>query len=207
MAKRLIIAPHADDEVLGCGGMIAKYADECTVVVLSDKGDGRLAEHERARKVLGYKGSIIGPFRTGTLTDESRAVTSWLDRTVREHKPDILYLPTPDAHQDHSATYESGIRSARFSYTNSAWFVPTVLLYNVPSYSIDLYTIPYPWSRYELLTKEQMDLKVAAIEEYESQNKGTFSPSCMARSHAAHIGSKCGDGYAEHYAVVREVIA
>jgi N-acetylglucosamine malate deacetylase 1 len=206
MTRRLIIAPHADDEALGCGGMIAKYADECTVIILSDKGDGRLVEHERAKKVLGYKDSIVAPFQTGSLTDESRAVTSWLDGVMRDLQPDVLYLPTPDAHQDHSAAYASGIRCARFSYTGQTYFVPAVLLYQFPSYSIDLYDIPYPLSRYELLTEEQLNLKVAAIEEYASQTQGTFSPSDMARAHAQYIGAKSGNGYAENYAVVREVI-
>jgi len=207
MTKRLIIAPHADDEALGCGGMIAKYANECTVAVLSDKGDGRMEEHTQARKILGYKETIQAPFATGSLATESRAVTSWLDKIIRDMKPDIVYLSRPDAHQDHLATYESGIRAVRLSYTDSAWFVPTVLLYGVPSYSTDLYTIPYPWSRYELLTNEQMALKIAAIEAYKSQMKSLFSPSDMARAHARYVGANCGDGYAEQFAVVRNLIA
>jgi N-acetylglucosamine malate deacetylase 1 len=31
--KRLVLAPHCDDETLGCGGLLAKYPDECGVVV------------------------------------------------------------------------------------------------------------------------------------------------------------------------------
>ena len=206
MTTRLIVAPHADDESLGCGGMLAKYPEECHVVVLSDKGDGRLAEFERAKKVLGYAEHTIAPFATGSLTAESRPVTSWLSGLVRDIKPDILVLPTPGAHQDHIATYESGIRAARFSYTGQAWSVPTVLLYEVPSYAIEMYNTPYPWSRFELLTDAQMDLKAAAIDEYGSQALGTFSPSGLAKIHAQYVGTKFGGGYAEAYAVVRDAI-
>lgn len=207
MTKRLIVAPHADDEVLGCGGMLAKYPDECHVVVLSDKNDGRLTEFDAAKKRLGYAEHTVGPFATGTLTAESRPVTSWLSGLVRDVQPDILVLPTPGAHQDHSAAYECGIRSARLSYTGQSWSVPTVLLYCVPSYTIDPYTLPYPWTRFEVLTDEQMDLKAAAIDEYGSQTDGSFSPADLARVHARYIGALAGAEFAEPFAVVRQVIA
>ena len=32
MTKRLIIVPHADDEVLGCGGLLAKYPNEWVLI-------------------------------------------------------------------------------------------------------------------------------------------------------------------------------
>lgn len=207
MTKRLIIAPHADDESLGCGGLIAKYPEQCTVVVLSDKGDGRLEEFQRARKVLGYEEFIVAPFRTGELTDKGREVTSFLDTVVREIKPCHMYLPTPGAHQDHIGTYAAGLRASRLSYTDSSWFVPAVFLYDVPSYTTELFTIPYPWTRFEFLTEGQMALKVAAITEYASQaGSDAFSPAEMARGHAKFIGARIGDGYAEQYAVVREVV-
>ena len=81
--------------------------------------------------------------------------------------------------------------------------MPTVLLYSVPSYAIEMYEIPYPWTRFELLTEAQMDLKVAAIDEYASQTGGTFSPSEMAPVNTKYVGSKFGGGYAKQYAVVR----
>ena len=206
MSKRLIIAPHADDEALGCGGVIAKYPQECTVVVLSDKNDGRMAEFARAKKVLGYADHIVAPFTTGMLTIDSRTVTSWLDDVIRDQRPDVLYLPTPGVHQDHIATYESGIRAARMSYTGRTCAPPTVLLYDVPSYTTALYPIPYPWSYYEVLTEDQINAKVAAISEYVSQNGGNFNPSEMVLEHAKYLGFRFGEAFIEQYATVREVV-
>jgi LmbE family N-acetylglucosaminyl deacetylase len=203
--RRLVIAPHADDESLGCGGLIAKYPDECAVVVLSDKGDGRLQEFASAMKALGCTRSHVAGFPTGALQARSREVTTELDRIIRRWQPHILYLPTPDAHQDHTAAYECGIRASRLSYTDGSWFVPSVLLYEVPSYSTDLYTTPYTWNHFELLDDEQLDLKIAAIEEYRSQSGGGLSPSDMARSHARYIGACLGARWAEQYAVVRSI--
>jgi hypothetical protein len=93
------------------------------------------------------------------------------------------------------------------SYTGRAWFVPTVLIYAVPSYTTELFSTPYPMTRYEMLSEALVDAKVRAIEEYESQVKGSFNPSDMARAHARYIGAKVADGHAEEFAVVRDVVA
>lgn len=204
---RLIVAPHPDDETLGCGGILAKYPDDCVVAVLSDKNDGRMDEFYCAKGILGYNSNVKAEFATGSLMAKSREVTSWLDNLIRQIKPDELYLPTPGAHQDHIASYESGIRASRLSYTNGAWFVPSVFLYDIPSYSTDLYTIPYPWNRFEVLTEAQMDAKERAIEAYQSQMNGAFNPAKFAREHARFIGSQRNVAYAEQFAVVREVRA
>lgn len=34
--KLCILAPHADDEAIGCGGLLAKYGRQCDVVLLTD---------------------------------------------------------------------------------------------------------------------------------------------------------------------------
>ena len=34
--KILILAPHPDDEVIGCGGLLLKYSTQCDVIVLTD---------------------------------------------------------------------------------------------------------------------------------------------------------------------------
>jgi LmbE family N-acetylglucosaminyl deacetylase len=203
---KLIIAPHADDETLGCGGLMARCPDDVMVVVLSDKGDGRMDEFHAARKILGYSRFELPTFETGTLLANARAVTSLLDSIVRLVKPTGLYLPVPGAHQDHQAAYECGIRAARKSYTDNSWFVPSVMLYEVPSYTADLYVTPYRWSRFISLNEEQLDKKKRAIDAYGSQAMGSFDPGVLAVQHARYIGAQVNLPAAEQYAVVRETI-
>jgi LmbE family N-acetylglucosaminyl deacetylase len=203
---KLIVSPHADDEVLGCGGLIAKDPQDIAVAILSDKGDGRMEEYYRAKGILGYERTYLAEFQTGTLTGNARMLVTWLDSVISALQPVEIYLPTPGAHQDHIAAYEAGIRASRLSYTNKdAWYVPTVLLYEIPSYTTDLYTIPYQWNRFEGLTEAQMETKMAAIRAYESQANGSFDPAKLAFEHGRWIGSGRNLPFAEQFAVVREV--
>lgn len=202
---KLIIAPHADDETLGCGGLITKDPEGVTVAVLSDKGDGRMDEYEAARSILGHHYTHGPQFKTGTLTENARELVGALDMLVRQVKPMALYLPTPGVHQDHIAAYEAGIRASRLSYTDDTWFVPNVYLYDVPGYSLNLYSIPYQWNHFVPLTEEQMQRKMKAINAYQSQTVGGFDPSLLAEEQANLIGRRVNMRYAEQYAVVREV--
>lgn len=204
--KQLIVAPHADDEVLGCGGIIARDSENTAVIVLADKGDGRTSELAASQWVLGYTTLIEPEFLTGKLSENQRAVTSLLDTVISSLKPEQVYLPTPGTHPDHLATYQAGLAAARKSYSAHNWFVPGVFLYDIPSYSVETFTIPYGWSRYVELTPDQMDLKCKAIDAYGSQSNGSFSPSRLARDHAERIGAQANLRYAEQFAVVRDVI-
>lgn len=204
---KLILAPHADDESLGCGGLLARYAADCAVAVLSDKDDGRMEEFLKAKEILGYSDHYVTSFATGTLAANQRALVGWLDTLIRDIQPTEMYIPSPDAHPDHSSAYSAGIQASRKSYTaKGAWFVPTVMLYSVPSYSAELYTIPYRFTRYVTLSERDLDLKLQAITAYGSQNDGMFDPGVLAVEHAKFIGAQANLPAAECYAVVREIV-
>ena len=205
MLRHLIVAPHADDESLGCGGLIATDPSWTVVAVLADKDDGRMEEFRIARKELGYGRYLPPRWRTGDLADNMRDLVGHLDGIVREMKPHTLLLPAPGTHQDHIAAYEAGMRAARLSYTSSAWFVPEVLLYDVPGYATDLYTTPYRWNRFRVLSLAAMRTKQAAIRAYSSQSMGSHDPAALALSHAQTVGQRIGQQFAEQYAVVRSI--
>jgi len=117
----LCIAPHADDEVFGCGGMLAFHAsrgDEIRVVVLTDGAAGdpdeteedicvaRRRESERAGEALG-EGKIDHRFLA--LPDGGLSGVANLVETIRaeveEFDPELVYAPSPqEMHPDHRAT-------------------------------------------------------------------------------------------------------
>jgi LmbE family N-acetylglucosaminyl deacetylase/GT2 family glycosyltransferase len=117
-ARVLCIAPHADDEVFGCGGMLAFHAgrgDAVRVVVLTDGAAGdpdateadiraaREAEDRAAGEALG-----ISDQRFLGLTDGGLGATADLVQRlaaeIEDFDPDLVYGPSPqEMHTDHRA--------------------------------------------------------------------------------------------------------
>lgn len=57
--KCLVLAPHPDDESIGCAGIMAIQPDKFKVVCLTHGNDNRRNEFENAMKVLGVENEIL----------------------------------------------------------------------------------------------------------------------------------------------------
>jgi len=130
MKNILIVAPHNDDEVLGCGGIMAKYIRKglnVFVVVVtnghlgapelfSKEGTERVrAEALAAHSFLGVKETIFLDFPAVNLDAlPSYRLSLALSKVIREKEIDILYIPhRGDIHKDHRVTYEAALVAAR----------------------------------------------------------------------------------------------
>lgn len=202
---RVIVAPHMDDESLGCGGLLAKHPGECTVVAVTDSGATRQAEHDRAMEILRVTDTRSLGFEDGRLTASMPELVGALDAILTELQPDELYLPFPSLHQDHIATYEAGMRSCRISMTPGHWSPPSVLIYDIAVYDINLYPSDLRWNVFEALTEDQVDAKAAACAAYASENPGGAHPMSSIKQIAASLGHVRLVDYAEQYALVRQV--
>src|SRR6478735_1986311 len=111
--RRLVVAPHMDDESLGCGGLRAKQPDDCTIVVVTDSGEERAREHANALRLLGVRDSITVGMPDGEVSGQMTRLVTALDDLFVELRPDEVYLPFPSLHQDHIAVYEAGMRACR----------------------------------------------------------------------------------------------
>jgi LmbE family N-acetylglucosaminyl deacetylase len=121
-AKVIVLAPHMDDEVLGCGGTIARHViagSDVQVIFLTDgrRGGGgvhspdaaaeivsvRKAEARRAAQVLGVGALSFLDAEDSRLGSDTHVSMRLREILVRE-KPDIVYLPFfIEAHPDHRA--------------------------------------------------------------------------------------------------------
>lgn len=117
----VVLAPHPDDETLGCGGRLRLAADrgERTVVVFLTSGQagihgtapgaaGRLREKEAeaAAEVLGVARTVHLRGPDGALADAADDLAAPLRAVLEEEAPQVVLLPhEADAHPDHSAAW------------------------------------------------------------------------------------------------------
>lgn len=203
--RRLIVAPHADDEVLGCGGLLAKYPDECGVVVLAEPTEDRAREFKHAQRILGYDEAYFLNLSDGNVGSNMHTLVGLLDQVLEVCRPEELYLPYPSMHQDHVAAYEAGMRSARLSMSAMHWFPPSVFVYDVAAYDISLYPTELRWNIFEELGEVEIDKKVLAVAAYVSQQVQGPHPLNGIKQAAHALGSGRQVGWAEQYALVRAV--
>jgi LmbE family N-acetylglucosaminyl deacetylase len=194
-----------DDESLGCGGLLAKYPRECTVVVITDSGPERAREHTEALEILRVDASITLGFPDGEAPTHMTSLVSKLDELMGRLRPEEVYLPFPSLHQDHIATYEAGMRACRISMTADHWVPPSVLVYDIAVYDVNLYPSDLRWNVFESLTAEEVGLKEAACASYVSEIPSGAHPMNSVRQLAAAVGQVRLIEYAEQYALVRQV--
>lgn len=106
-ARVLVLAPHIDDEVIGCGGTAIKHrqaGDRLWCLYLAGCTDERVQEAERARAIIGFHRLIFWGYQTRTLRDHPEAAET-LAELLREYRPDLIYVPFfLERHHDHVAT-------------------------------------------------------------------------------------------------------
>jgi LmbE family N-acetylglucosaminyl deacetylase len=203
--KRLIVAPHCDDEVLGCGGLLAKYPAECEVLVMVKPTEIRLREHTAARQALGYDFTHFLELPDGHLHESLVLMVDSLDRLLRGIRPHEMYLPYPDLHQDHIATYEAGMRAARASMKKDHWYVPNVFVYDVAAYSLELRPTGLNYNTFEDISGDPLLAKGKAMDCYESETALAPSPANGAAlvKQAEALGALHHRFAVEQYAAVR----
>ena len=124
----LVLAPHPDDEVLGCGGTIARLAAEGAevFVVIVTKGDDAMFDPEfiaqgrrealAAHKLLGVRQTLfLEGFPAARLDTVGHAqLNAALGRVMSDIKPHLLFTPfNGDLHLDHRLVFESALVVAR----------------------------------------------------------------------------------------------
>ena len=203
--RRLVIAPHMDDESLGCGGLLAKRPAEATVVVVTQSGEERRQEHAEAMRVLGVSDFRCLEFDDGTTQQHMSRLVGCLDEVMADVRPEEVYLPFPSLHQDHIGVYEAGMRSSRLSMSPGHWVPNGVLVYDIAVYDVNLYPSDLRWNVFEALTEEQADRKAEACAAYVSENPGGAHPMNSIKEIAATVGHMRKVDFAEQYALVRQV--
>lgn len=212
MKKILIIAPHSDDEILGCGGyMLSQIKQGAQVHVVFGTVGGcdvrqplerRLQEVDTVARETGYSYDILYHNKDAEMdTLPAREITTAIDGVLAKFKPDEVFVNYPSHHQDHVVMYQCTKAAMRlkedvapslfalyeYPFVNSADKIPGGLFY----YNIN----------------EFIDEKIRLFYHYKTQIKTLPSPlnEDGIRALARMRGLECGHTYAEMFYVQRIV--
>ena len=125
--RAMVIAPHPDDEVLGCGGTIARLVSlgRHVEVVVATRGSAPMFDAEQVEKVqtearrahamLGIARTHFLDFPAAMLDSLPRAeLNQGIGTLVAQCRPDALFIPfVGDLHFDHGLIFEAAMVAAR----------------------------------------------------------------------------------------------
>lgn len=218
----MVVAAHPDDEVLGCGGAIAKHSaqgDEVHVVFLADGETSRLSateqdqlDREQAAKkaggILGVKSHHFLKLPDNRLDSlPLLEVIRPLEDRINSIKPAIVYTHhAGDLNVDHRAAYQSVLTACRpqpyasvkqiftFEVLSSTEWSGSDMQPFVPNTYMDI-------SRY-------LEQKLDALNAYKKEMKPAPNSRCVAhvKSLALHRGYTVGMNFAESFMLIRNII-
>jgi LmbE family N-acetylglucosaminyl deacetylase len=205
--KILVLAPHTDDGEFGCGGSIAKFIEAGSKVYyaafsLCEQSipggyprDILEKELKEATRVWGIPGSNLLIFRypVRRFAEHRQDILENLVELQRTIGPNLVFMPSiNDLHQDHHIIAQEGLRA--FKKT-------TILAYEMPWNNVNFST-----QLFIKLEGRHVDIKVAALNEYQSQKRKSYASEAFIRSLALTRGVSIDAEYAEAFEVVRWVI-
>jgi LmbE family N-acetylglucosaminyl deacetylase len=220
LGKTLVIAPHPDDEVLGCGGTMARLADagqDVHVAVVTrgqqpafpielvEQVRGELA---KAHAVLGVKQCHFLDLPAAALdTLPGAELNKAVGQIVDDVSPDTLFVPfIGDVHRDHQLVFMASLVAARprsrnvprriYAYetlSETNWFAPGVTETFTPNVFFDI--------------GAYLERKLEAFERFESQVKPfpderspkTIEALATVRGSSVYLNS------AEGFMLIREI--
>jgi len=188
----LIIAPHADDEVLGCGGFIWKQSENnkrIDVIVISMGGvhhphlpqpatyHDRYRELEKSCAILGCRiAGVLYPNMDMRMDSVPMVdIVSKIDEIIIQNNYDSALIPYPSFNHDHKIAFDAAWSALRPRQNTK---VRTIACYEYgyvqhqPAHSLS----PAGGKIYIPLNKEAFSAKLAAIRCYPSQLRPSPAP-------------------------------
>jgi len=217
----LCVAPHPDDETLGCGGTLLRHAAEGACVhwlVMTGMHEAqgftaqriaeRAAEIEQVARAYGFTGTHLAGFPTTRLdTLPVAELVGAASKVFAQIRPHTVYVPyRNDAHSDHAAVFDAVTaccKTFRHSSVRAVYAYETVsetefgLRPDDPGFRPNLFVDTSRW----------LDRKIEIMKLFAGE-MGTFpfprSEECL-RAQAALRGSQAGVHAAEAFMVLREI--
>ncbi len=222
----LVVAAHPDDEVLGCGGTIARLAAEGNEVHIAILGEGITSRYEDRKKadkneldalkdkaknaseILGASKLILeslpdNRFDTIPLLD----IVHILEKVIEEAGPEIIFThASSDLNIDHNITHRAVLTAARPIEGSG---IRELYAFEVPSsteWASGQFGEFKPDTFYDITGT--IDNKLKAMETYESEARKSPHPRSpeSLKALAQNRGAAAGLTYAEAFETIRRII-
>tara|TARA_B100001250_G_C19817464_1_gene799563 strand:+ start:19630 stop:20310 length:681 start_codon:yes stop_codon:yes gene_type:complete len=222
MKNILVIAPHADDEVLGCGGTIYKHylaKDNVYVAIMTDasKGAPELFSDEeidkirnealKAHKILGVTKTIFFDLPAPKLNQYPiYKIADKIRLLINKYRIDTIYIPhRGDLHKDHESVYDASLVAAKPLPTQS---VKKIFVYETLSetdWGDTVSSNVFVPRFFNVIKKSVLNKKIAAMKCFKSQLKDPPNSRSLEnlKNLASVRGSTVGNNYAESFDIVR----
>ena len=204
--KILIIASHPDDEVLGCGGTIAKHIQmghEVNVLILSQGRITDIKEISNASKELGVNTYFISNLRAQHFEMMPQSeIADIITLHLKNIKPDIVYTHSNnDLNKDHKVVYEATMVATR----PTTDYAPTQI-YAYEVQGSNLQPTQFNPTHYVNI-QTTIDTKIKAMECYVGEINKYPQPRSIGGIliYAEFRGLECGMHYAEAFETIRTV--
>ncbi|ALM10323.1 MAG TPA: GlcNAc-PI de-N-acetylase [Candidatus Peribacter riflensis] len=221
----LVVAAHPDDEVLGCGGTMARFAQEKNDVYILILGEGMTSRYDKADtpsdklktlhgqadaagRMLGAKSVTIGTFPDNSFdTVPLLHIIKVIEDAIARLKPEtVLTQHGGDLNIDHERTFRAVLTATR---PMSGSPVKRVYAYEVPSSTEWAFQTFAPAFRPNTFIdiSTTLEKKIEAMALYESESRAFPHPRSAQslRAHAQYWGSVAGLEAAEAFELIREI--
>jgi LmbE family N-acetylglucosaminyl deacetylase len=204
--KVLVLAPHTDDGEFGCGGTIAKLAEEgkqvyyaafspCEQSVLNGyPKDILVKEVKEATRTLGIKPDnlFIYKYPVRLFPQNRQKILEDLIKLKKNINPDLVFSPSlHDIHQDHLVIAKESLRAFRDT--------------NLLGYEALWNNITFEARCLISLEKRHIEKKIKALNCYQSQQHRFAFRKDFILSWAKTRGGQIRKEYAEAFEIIRLV--
>jgi len=212
----LIVVAHPDDEVLGCGGIIAKYSETNNfyTCILSGTVEAREKRPEleelweninKANSILGIKKTFLGKFPNIKFNNvDHLEMVKFIEEIIIEIQPEIVLTHHPnDLNNDHLHTSQT-CQAASSLYLRRNDLKPIKYLGFMEVLSSTEWSYSNSNSNYQPntfieLSEEHLDKKIKALNAYKDVMRSWPHPRSeeVLKSLAILRGTQMGAKYAE----------
>ena len=226
-SKILVIAAHPNDDILGCGGLMAKYSKKCRFNILfiaegvsarfdkdkiksddcKEKINARKSNCIDALNLLGINDPIFIDYPCGRLdTIPIIEINKKIEEAISIYNPDVILTHSPtDCNNDHRLIYKSVMMATRPGGLSSVNIVANFEINSSTEWNFGDEFCP---NFFEGLSDEHLQLKLDALSKYVDEIRPSTHPRSIegVKILARHRGFKVGLKYAEAFKIVRQII-